>query len=948
MLKLKLLANLRTVFAGLFLLCASYSPFAFAQEPPPGNEIQNSGFENKMTDWEIVTPSGGAGSGAVDSQIERSGKASLRLSKTNSVGWVELRSTKPISVKPGMTYTFRGWFHAEDAPLTSLLLFRIGGADDANFTYDSIDKSAGYTSQSLLRNSPPGKWEKRVITYKSDTAKNIYLHVILWGNPATVWLDDVEFTAAPYKINAPVGAPYVSQYTPQQVEDILQKRVNDQATLQINNGVSTLMLNGKAVPAVIYKGLLSDDKHGDYAAFGKNGIPLSVTTVRLGPDYYANTIWKGKDQYDWKPLDDSLMSVLQKNPNAHIILDVWIYPYKKWGEENPDEIIRNQQGQRGYGGWGNFEGFTDTLKDEKQWWYPSYHSLKWRADASAALQALAQHLAGSIYDKALAGFYISGGHDGQFINYHFVDYSAPAQTAFRNWAHLRYDSLDILNRTWKTTFKSWDEVAIPQIPEGGNTESRPPFLDPGAESDYRDFRDEAPWQLRDAFAGELKNNIGKPTIALAYGTPINRAFFETKYLDGVGSMTYYPYRVAGYATGWKQFNSFAMHHKIFFQELDLRSWVGDGYGEVYSGWIGAGRTPEEWDAINRKLVGISLANDWGYWYYDMNQYFNAPEIHQEMQKSFDATQKYFAKQQLPAHAKWKPDVVLITTDKPQDYISARFNSIGTSQSAGMDYQGMMLETSGVPYDKQYLEDVLANPELQKYKIYIFDNTVFLSDAQRTEIKSKLQNGNRTLIWMYDSGYISENGKSTQEMSQLIGMNIQTEEKYERLTPLMEQNKNPLLKNVEQFQGGSEMMLTMMGLRGGVMSFSARPQPFWIDDNSATIFARYAENNHAAMALKTMPNWNSIYIGAPNALGGDLLNVIAQQVGAYVCGAPGQAINMNADFFSLHAMKSGNYTLQLPPGKTRVVDALSEKVLSSGKTKYSFPVEAQKTYWFFFE
>ena len=124
-------------------------------------------------------------------------------------------------------------------------------------------------------------------------------------------------------------------------------------------------------------------------------------------------------------------------------------------------------------------------------------------------------------------------------------------------------------------------------------------------------------------------------------------------------------------------DSFALHHKIFFQELDLRSWVGDGYGEVYSGWIGAGRSPKEWDAINRKLVGISLANDWGYWYYDMNQYFNDPKIHGEMQKSFDATQKYFAKQQSPAHKKWKPDVVLITTDEAQN-TSAR-NSLPSAR-----------------------------------------------------------------------------------------------------------------------------------------------------------------------------------------------------------------------------------------------------------------------------
>jgi hypothetical protein len=719
-------------------------------------------------------------------------------------------------------------------------------------------------------------------------------------------------------------------------------------------------LNGKAVPAVLYKGLLSGENQGDYAAFGKSGIPFSVTTVRLGPEYYENTIWKGKDQYDWKPLDDALMSVLQKNPDAHIILDVWIWPYKNWGEENPDEIIRNSKGERAYGGWGNVEGFTNSLdkgettseqvaKTNKPfWWYPSYHSQKWEQDASAALEALARHLGGSTPGKAVAGFFISGGHDGQFINKHYVDYSTPSKIAFQNWTKARYNSLENVNRAWKTDFKNWGEITIPAFPEGGHQEIRKPFLDPGMESDYLEFRDVSPWQLRDAFAGALKKNIGKPVITLAYGSPIHRAFFDTKNLDGAGSMTYYPYRVAGYSTGWKQVNSFAAHRKIFFQELDLRSWVGDGYGEVYSGWIGAGRSPKEWDAINRKLVGISLANDWGYWYYDMNQYYNAPEIHRELQSSFNATQKYFAKQQTSAHQKWKPDVVLITTDEPQKFISAQFNAVGTPHSAGVDFQGMMLETSGVPYDKHYLQDVLANPELQNYKVFIFENTVFLSVEQRAQIKAKLQRGNRTLIWLYDSGYISENGKSAQAMSDLIGLKIQTEEKYERGTPMIEQNKNSLLKNMQPFQGGSEMYLSMLGLRGSVASFSARPQPFWVEDNSTITLARYAENNRAAMALKKMPNWTSIFVGAPNALGGDLLNNVARENGAYVCGAPGQAINMNADFVSLHAMKSETYTLRLPKNKNRVRDALTGKVLAEKVSSYSFPVEAQSTYWFFLE
>jgi hypothetical protein len=68
-------------FFGALLTCAAFSTLAHAQETPQTNEIQNFGFENQMADWEVITQSGGAGLGVLDTQIKHSGDASPRLSK---------------------------------------------------------------------------------------------------------------------------------------------------------------------------------------------------------------------------------------------------------------------------------------------------------------------------------------------------------------------------------------------------------------------------------------------------------------------------------------------------------------------------------------------------------------------------------------------------------------------------------------------------------------------------------------------------------------------------------------------------------------------------------------------------------------------------------------------------------------------------------------------------
>jgi len=129
---------------------------------------------------------------------------------------------------------------------------------------------------------------------------------------------------------------------------------------------------------------------------------------------------------------------------------------------------------------------------------------------------------------------------------------------------------------------------------------------------------------------------------------------------------------------------------------------------------------------------------------------------------------------------------------------------------------------------------------------------------------------------------------------------------------------------------------------------ARYQPFWIDDASVTALAKYHETGQTSMAVKNFKNYTSLYIAAYNGLDAQLINNIAQSQGAFVAGNSGEEVDMNSNFASVHGLKNAEYTLHLPPGKTRVIDALSKKVLSTGSNMYRFSVQAQETYWFLFE
>ena len=904
------------------------------------NLAPNPGFE-ESGGWDLVPVAGAEGTIAPDA-LACSGARSLKLTKTNAPGYLVLRSQAPVSLQPNVRYTCRFRFHAEDASLANLLLLRVA-PKDAILSYNAIDRSAGWMSQSLLINSPAGKWEKRVVHYQTDQPQEVFINVVLWGNPCTVRLDDFEFTSEPFKITAP-KSEFQDATTPEALPRLLQARPDSQARITVREGRSTLLLDGKSVPPVLYK---AEPYHteGDYRRFGEAGVKLATVSVRLGSIRGHEGVWIGKDQYNFAPAEAALRKALLRNPGVNVILDLWFYPYPQWGVENPGECWTNHTGRKAYGSWGNLEGFTDDLSALKPgrceyWWYPSYNSSKWREASSRAAEALIAHLRQTPYGRSIVGYYISGGHDGQFQVLGQYDYSETTQKLFRQWLRGKYGTIERLKQAWGEAPASFDEVQVPApLEASGNMEAAKPYLTTSPSLDYRDFATAESWRLRDYFSAAVKKAAGKPVVTIAYGNPSVYDFwplFDLKSLDAASSMSYYPFRNAGYALGYHPYDSFALHDKLFFQEIDTRSWAGSVHAdEVYQMWIGAGLNPQEWCAINRKLAGVSLAHDHGFWYYDMNHFFDAPEIMAEIGQTARMAERL---RQRPS-SRFRPEVCVVQTPGNDKFISSAMASLKSSAF----YQLMALEQSGVPYDLHYLPDVLGRPELQKYRVYVFMQTRYLTDAERAQIRSKLLGGNRTIVWLQDAGYLGERGKSVEGMSELFGMKVATEETYARHTPVV--TAPPLLKAGVKPAIGLNEMLMMIMIPEGQSSFTTREQPFWIADNTATPLATYDENGRVAAAMKKLPNWTSVYLAGANSLTGDLLNYLAREAKAYTCGPAGQSINMSGSFVSLHGLRSGSYPFRLPPGAKQMLEADTGRPLPIKNGVCNLNVTAQETYWY---
>lgn len=915
-------------------------------------------------DWEVLFRGGATGTVAWKNSAGRDGKPALRLSKTNALGYVELRSKSPVQMEQGKRYTFSGYFQSQDAPLSSLLLFRLGPKEAENFAnpYGLYN----YTLGSFIPNTPSDYWERRVVNYEAtdqpnadvNIARNVspstHAHVLLVGNPCSVTLSDLDIAFA--RATASLArATMAVPFTREQVASRLAKRSPATLQLSFKNGRATILENGKVAAPAMYMAIRTNANEGDYAGFGQAGINNIVVPVNLNGE---ERIWTGEGKYDFDRVDEALLDALQRNPDANLMLLLSVQSYPGWGAKHPDEVWQNAAGAKGVSRWGssNLWDFTQDISKLdaglKADYYPSYHSRLWRQESQGYLKALVEHIRAQEYGKVVVGAQIFVGTDGR-MQLGDSDYSPAAVNAFHSWLTKKYGSIGKLNAVWKTKYAAFEAV---KVPDAGNvpimsadTVGKPYIFESDVIDylDYRSFRRADAWSVMDGLAGTIKTTLGKPSIVSIY-RDLEPEFLASKNVDLIANDSFYPFRRPGYSTaGWERM-LMASHRKMQFQDLDLRSFAGpQNVDEEDDQWMGAALTKTDWTATHKKMVGLSLADDSGYWYYEMWGYHTDPWITQQIGKTTKVAQRV-AQMNAADTKPFHPDVLVVQSGDVSNYRRvALHNTVKGFGTGDLSYEfEMMFETSGVPYRSAYLRDVITQPELQNYRVYVIPHAVSLSNAERAFLE-KLKSGGRTIVWVHDTGYIGENGPNVAAMSKLIGMTVKTEEKYARLTPLLKAN-TPLTRGALPLQGVSELTYNNFSLKGFDPG-KAPGQPFWIEDASAQTLVTYHETGQVAGAVKKFPNWTSIYLAAPSGLGNDLLNNIAKQAGAYVAAPAGNQINLNRHFASIHGLRSGNYPVKVPQGTRRVTEADTRREFSLRKDgTVVVPVVARQTYWLLFE
>lgn len=501
-------------------------------------------------------------------------------------------------------------------------------------------------------------------------------------------------------------------------EDAFARRlaadVEHVARIEVIDGVSRLVVDGRKVPPVAFK-----EKHSEGPArnrFTYAGKPLSqaglpLTVIDANVARFPNQVgYWDDDGFDVEGYVSHIRDRMRAAGDSLIVLSIGCSAPRHFMDAHPGEVWLREDGSVVRGDEGSaVSTYSSTGKVEADriiWPWPSYASPAWKRAIKDKITAIVAELKRTGLAKRIVGVHFFGYHDAQFAA-PFEDHSKPAKDEYA-----RYRA------------------------EGGT-------------GDYSMFMRQIGFRAQEEFARHAKRLFGKDMIAVRWcmapfggGRECSfdlTAFARSDAIDVVVPQPTYVQRLPAIAQGPRlPTESFHRHGKLMWYEFDLRTWAAlETWAQSAVALKGLGHSDDfpMWQTVFRKHAGIMLARRMGWWFFDMGGGWFTPEnIVGDIKAVVDVARDL---QSTPPDP-WHPSVAVVIDEESM----ACYNMLGhpkvkNVRSMVLD-QWPRLSASGVPYDVWLAEDAMGDASWAgRYKAVILSGFIE-PDARRTAFMDALE------------------------------------------------------------------------------------------------------------------------------------------------------------------------------------------------------------------
>ncbi len=686
-----------------------------------------------------------------------------------------------------------------------------------------------------------------------------------------------------------------------------------------------LFKNGK--PFNMTWGLLTIDRRADKRA-KISDAKLTVMTV------FAR-FSRENDKLLKEEFDRFVEKVRRDNPDAWIIADVCVNPSRKWAEENPEELCRDDKG--------NIPGHK--VREYIGRTCYSFASEKALHVMEKQLKEAVAYIESRPYANRIIGYRVTGGHTNEWLGWdaargRVLDFSIPAQKGFKKFVQKHYPELK--------------DYSIPTLRERQRTgftdllPDRERFLKVIA---YHEFYNQvlADKVIRLCTLAKKLLKYQK-VVGTYYGYTVTlhgpgnsqmRAHYnlqkvlESRAVDFLFSPQAYAVRNLGDTCGdMKPFKTMLDHNVIPVIEDDTRT-----HNSAYMTYSGSFQTLTEKAsiAVMRRNAGIALSRNLPMYYYPVGNpyHFDFPAMKNEI-----STVRTLGEHCLLRQTPRKAEIAIVVSEetiKSMPIFTAAGNSncydqaykadgtVARYMTGGNPFCGESFLANltryariGAPVDYLLAEDLVNHPG--NYKLYFFINCYKSSPAFQKTVE-KLRQKKNTLVWISAPGYMTGRRNSVAEMKKLTAVPF-------------EKMPSPTAPYVKMKDG------RMMG------SPSMKLDPMFCVPASfnAETLGTYPNGKRAVVSART-GKATTVYTGAYQ-FDMKFLTELAQKAGVFLYSTSSDPMEANEALFTLHARFPGKKEIRLPR-KTTVVDVFNRKIVARNTDRFTFDAPLHSSWLFYY-